>query len=107
MTRRGTGSKIKKKKKDPADKSLARATYATSCFGTRAIPLLRSFFRALQSLSKSLADGYFFLRRLAPTTPHSTLADRGFGSITYSIGSGSAPRRVLVGQYGYKGQRVP
>lgn len=66
MTRRG---KIKKKKKDPADKALARITYATSCFGTRAIPLLRSFFRALQSLSKSLAVG------LAPTTPHSTLAD--------------------------------
>jgi hypothetical protein len=62
----------KKKKKDPADKALAHITYATSCFGTRAIPLLAPIFRALQSTSKvwlTLTDISFFVG-LDPTTPH-------------------------------------
>jgi hypothetical protein len=91
---RGAKSKKKKKKRNrnPADKALARIIYATSCFG--AIPLLRSFFRALKSLSKRLADACFFLRRAGPdNAPRPTLADRGSGSSssssTYSTGTGT------------------
>ncbi len=61
--RRGAGHKIKINKKDPADKTMARMTHVTSDFGMRAIPLLRSFFRALKSC---LADGYFCLCRARP-----------------------------------------
>jgi len=104
MTRRGTRCKIQNpKKKDPADKAVARIiTYATSCFGTRAIPLLRSFFRALQSSSKVWLMDISFSVGASPDNPHSTLADRGSGSIAYSIDSGSAPRCNLVGQPGIR-----
>lgn len=90
------------KKKDPADKTLAgHNTYATSCFGTRAIPLLRSFFRALQSLSKSLADGKVFFVGLAPTTlllhtPRSKVLTPE--STAPAPAQRSTPRRDLVGQ---------
>lgn len=77
----------------------------------RAIPLLRSIFRALKSSNQKgwLTDISFFVG-LAPTAPPHW-ADRRSGSSTYSIGTGagssSAPKRVLVGQAGIRLSTCP
>jgi len=103
--------RCRQKIKDPADKALARMTHATSCFGTRAIPPLPPFFRALQSSSKSLADGYLFV---LSSPDNSTLADRGHGSSSSSIGIGTSsalsaqlPDTDFVGHVGIRACTCP
>jgi hypothetical protein len=105
--------KKKGEKKNPADKAqVARViyAYATSCYGTRAIPLLRSFFRALRlSYQKGWLTDISFFVGLAPTAPH---AGRSRFWLQY-LQHRHRNRLQLSSQTrpcwasGYKGQHVP